>query len=170
VLPTFLVIGAAKSGTTSLVHYLRGHPQVHLADFELHYFVAERRWRLGPAWYQAQFKGAGDEVAVGEKSPSYARHPYYRGVPGRIAALLPDVRLVYLVRHPLRRIRSEYLHRTLNGKERRPLDEAVLANPTYLDTSRYALQIEQYLQHFDRTQLLVLTAEGLRQARAATLA
>jgi hypothetical protein len=169
VLPNFLVIGSAKSGTTSLAHYLRSHPQVYLADFELHYFVAERRWRLGPGWYQAQFKGARDEVAVGEKSPSYARHPHYQGVPGRIAALLPEVRLIYLVRDPLQRIRSEYLHRALNGREHRPLDEAVLASPAYLDTSRYALQIEQYLEHFDRTQLLVLTAEELRHTRAATL-
>jgi hypothetical protein len=71
VLPNFLVIGAAKSGTTSLAHYLRSHPQVYLADFELLYFTAERRWRLGQAWYQAQFKRAKDEIAVGEKSPSY---------------------------------------------------------------------------------------------------
>ena len=170
VLPNFLIIGAAKSGTTSLAHYLRSHPQVYLADFELHFFVAERRWRLGPAWYETQFTGARDEVAVGEKSPSYTRHPRYRGVPGRIAALLPGVRLIYLVRHPLQRIRSEYLHRTLNGRERRPLDEAVLADPSYVDPSRYTLQLEQYLQHFDRAQLLVLTAEELRHARAATLA
>jgi Sulfotransferase domain len=170
VLPNFLIIGAAKSGTTSLAHYLRSHPQVYLANFELHYFVAERRWRLGPAWYEAQFTRARDEVAVGEKSPSYTRHPRYREVPGRIAAQLPGVRLIYLVRHPLQRIRSEYLHRVLNGRERRPLDEAVLADPSYVDTSRYALQIEQYLQHFDRAQLLVLTAEDLRNDRAATLA
>ena len=170
VLPNFLIIGAAKAGTTSLAHYLRSHPQVYLADFELHFFVAERRWRLGPAWYEAQFTGARDEVAVGEKSPSYTRHPRYRGVPGRIGALLPAVRLIYLVRHPLQRIRSEYLHRALNGRERRPLDEAVLADPSYVDTSRYAFQIEQYLEHFDQAQLLVLTAEDLRHARAATLA
>lgn len=169
VLPNFLVIGAAKSGTTSLAHYLRSNPQVYMADFELHYFAAERRWRLGEAWYQAQFKGAGDEVAVGEKSPSYTRHPLYQGVPGRIAALLPDVRLIYLVRHPLQRIQSEYVHRALRGRERRPLDEAVTADPAYLDTSRYAMQIDRYLAHFDRSQLLVLTAEDLRHLRAATL-
>ena len=169
-LPNFLVIGAAKSGTTSLAHYLRSHPQVYMADFELHYFTAERRWRLGQAWYQAQFKTAKDEIAVGEKSPSYTRYPLYQGVPGRIATLLPEVRLIYLVRHPLQRIRSEYLHRAVNGRESKPLDEAVFSNPAaYLDTSRYALQIEQYLQHFDRAQLLVVTAEDLRHIRAATL-
>jgi hypothetical protein len=73
------------------------------------------------------------------------------------------------VRYPLQRIRSDYLHRALSGRESKPLDEAVLSNPAYLDTSRYALQIEQYLEHFDRAQLLVLTAEDLRHIRAATL-
>jgi hypothetical protein len=169
VLPNFLVIGAAKSGTTSLAHYLRTHPQAYMPRFEPHYFTAERRWRLGRAWYENQFREAGSAVAVGEKSASYSRHPLYQGVPGRIAALLPDVRIVYLVRHPLHRMRSEYLHRLLNGKEARPLDEAVQADPSYLDTSRYALQIDRYLEHFASEQLLVLTAEQLRHARRASL-
>ena len=169
VLPNFLIIGAAKSGTTSLAHYLRAHPQAYMPRFEPHYFTAERRWKLGQGWYESQFKEAGDAVAVGEKSASYSRHPLYRGVPGRIAALLPGVRVVYLVRHPLHRMRSEYLHRLLNGKEARSLDEAVRADPSYLDTSRYALQIDRYLEHFPGEQLLVLTAERLRHSRQDTL-
>jgi Sulfotransferase domain len=169
VLPNFLIIGAAKSGTTSLAHYLRAHPQVYMPRFEPHYFTAERRWKLGQAWYESQFKEAGDAVAVGEKSASYSRHPLYQGVPGRIAALLPDVRVIYLVRHPLHRMRSEYLHRVLNGKEARSLDEAVRADPSYLDASRYALQIDRYLEHFPEEQLLVVTAERLRHARGDTL-
>jgi sulfotransferase family protein len=169
VLPNFLVIGSAKSGTTSLAHYLRAHPNAYMPRFEPHYFTAERRWKLGQAWYENQFKEAEDAIAVGEKSASYSRHPLYPGVPGRIADLLPDVHIVYLVRHPLDRMRSEYLHRRLNGKETRPLDEAVRADPSYLDTSRYALQIHRYLEHFPRDQLLVLTAEQLRHARHASL-
>jgi hypothetical protein len=69
VLPSFLVIGAAKSGTASLAHYLRSHPQVYLADFALRYFTAERRWRPGRAWHQAQFKGATDEAVL--PNPAY---------------------------------------------------------------------------------------------------
>jgi hypothetical protein len=169
VLPNFLIIGAAKSGTTSLAHYLRAHPQAFMPRFEPHYFTAERRWKLGQAWYESQFKEAGDAVAVGEKSASYSRHPLYQGVPGRVAALLPNARVVYLVRHPLQRMRSEYLHRLLNGKETRSLDEAVRADPSYLDTSRYALQIDRYLEHFPEEQLLVLTAERLRHDRREAL-
>jgi hypothetical protein len=168
-LPNLRVIGAATSGTTSLVQYLRAHPQAYMPRFEPHYFTAERCWKLGQAWYESQFKEAGSAVAVGEKSASYSRYPLYQGVPDRIATLVPGIRIVYLVRHPLHRMRSEYLHRLLNGKESRSLDEAVRADPSYLDTSRYALQIDRYLEHFPREQLLVLTAEQLRHARRASL-
>jgi Sulfotransferase domain len=157
--PNFLVIGAAKSGTTSLAHYLRAHPKAYMPRFEPHYFTAERRWKLGQAWYENLCLEAGNAIAVGEKSASYSRYPLYQGVPDRIAALVPGIRIVYLVRHPLLRMRSEYLHRLLNGKESRSL----------FDTSRYALQIDRYLEYLPHEQLLVLTAEQLRHARRASL-
>ena len=159
ILPNFLIIGAAKSGTTSLAHYLRAHPQAFMPRLEPHSFTAERRWKLGQAWYENQFKAAGNAVAVGETSASYSRSPLDQGVPDRIATLVPDIRILYLVRRPLHRMRSEYLHRLLNGKENRSL----------LDASRYALQIDRYLEHFPPEQLLVLTAEQLRHARGVSL-
>ena len=169
-LPNFLVVGAAKSGTTSLYRYLRDHPQVFMAESkELKFFSSKTRWRLGPGWYARQFEAAGDAVAVGEASPSYTRHPLHQGVPERVARVIPDARLVYLVRHPVERMRSHYLHRLLQGKEWAPLDDAVLADPSYLDTSRYAMQIERYLEWFAPEQLLVVTAEALRRDRLETL-
>jgi hypothetical protein len=170
VLPNFLVIGAAKSGTTSLYRYLRGHPDVFMAaSKELKFFSSKTRWRLGPGWYARQFEAATDAVAVGEASPSYTRYPQHRGVPERVAQVIPEARLVYLVRHPIERMRSHYLHRVLQGKERAPIDQAVVTDPSYLDTSRYAMQIEQYLEWFTRSQLLVITAEALRSDRLDTL-
>jgi Sulfotransferase domain len=169
-LPNFLIIGAAKAGTTSLYRYLREHPQVHMSETkELKFFTSRTRWRLGLRWYGKQFEGAGSALAVGEASPSYTRYPLYRGVPGRIARVMPEGRLIYLVRNPIDRMRSQYIHRVLQGREHRQLDEAVFADPSYLDVSRYALQIEQYLSYFVAEQLLILTTEDLRTARAATL-
>jgi hypothetical protein len=170
VLPNFLVIGAAKSGTTSLYRYLRDHPEVFMAQSkELKFFSSKSRWRLGQSWYARQFEAAAGAVAVGEASPSYTRYPLHDGVPERVAQVIPDARLVYLVRHPIERMRSHYLHRVLQGKEHAPLDEAVLTDPNYLDTSRYAMQIDRYLDWFTRAQLLVITAEALRNDRLDTL-
>jgi Sulfotransferase domain len=170
-LPNFIVIGAMKSGTTSLFHYLRAHPQVYMSPLkEVDFFIEEGNWSRGFEWYRKQFEKAGDRAsAVGEASTSYTKYPEYEGVPERIARHLPDVRLIYLVRDPIERIRSHYQHRSLIGAERAPFDEAVLGDPRYLDCSRYAMQIERYVGPFPRERLLVVTSEDLRSSRAPTV-
>lgn len=170
-LPTFLLIGAMKAGTTSLFHYLGAHPQVATPQYKApEFFIEEANWHRGLDWYRRQFPPVGaDVVAVGEASNSYAKYPRYPGVPQRISALLPEARLIYVVREPVTRIRSHYQTRVAEGSEKAPFAEAVFSNPIYLDYSRYAMQLEQYLAHFRREQLLVITSEELRGQRAATM-
>lgn len=169
-LPNFLIIGAMKGGTTSLYHYLKAHPQVFMPQTkELHYFVAEKNLRRGIGWYQRQFRNADRALAVGEASPDYTKYPLHQGVPERISALIPEARLIYVIRNPLERIRSHYRHDLACGRERRPIGQAVPGNQHYLAPSRYALQIEQYLKHFPPEQLLLVTSESLRNDRSAVL-
>jgi hypothetical protein len=169
-LPNFLIIGAAKAGTTSLYHYLRVHPQVFMpATKELNFFVESGTWAKGRAWYERQFQAAGDAAAVGEASPNYTKHPLFAGVPGRIARLIPEVRLIYLVRHPIQRFRSGYLDEVRRGRQPNSIEASLRTDPSIFAASNYGMQIEQYLEHFPREQLLVLAAEDLRERRAATL-
>lgn len=170
-LPNFLIIGAAKAGTTSLYNYLRRHPQVFMSPKkELHFFPLEFNWHRGLAWYEQHFADASDAVAVGEASTTYTRYPYSRGVPRRIAEVLPEARMVYVVRHPIERMRSQYQQHIAHGWEReRSVDRALLENPFYLDTSRYATQIDQYLECFPRERMMVITSEDLRDEREATV-
>jgi hypothetical protein len=170
-LPTFLLVGAMKAGTTSLYHYLKVHPQVAMPRYKApEFFVAEANWHRGVEWYRRQFPPVGPEVlAIGEASNAYSKYPRFGGVPKRVASLLPDARLLYVVRDPLSRIRSHYQTRVADGSERQPLGDAVFSDPIYLDYSRYALQVEQYLEHFPREQLLVVTSEDLRESRDATM-
>lgn len=191
-LPNFLVIGAMSAGTTSLYRYLSEHPQVFMSRRkELYFFVEEANWPKGRTWYERHFDAADGALAVGEACVGYAMHPVFSGVPERIAALLPDVRLIYLVRDPIERMRTQYLRyrfpakvraeepppggdpavaAALNrGWDRRPIERALLESPVYLNTSRYALQIERYLERFPREQLLVVTSEKLRADRESTL-
>ncbi len=170
-LPNFLVIGAMKAGTTSMYHYLRAHPQVFMPPYKApEFFVEESHWRRGIDWYRKQFASAGpDVIAIGEASNAYTKYPQYRGVPQRIATYIADARLIYVVRDPIERIRSHYQTRVIEGSEQVPFERAVLENPIYLDCSRYALQLEQYLEYFPQDQLLVITSEELRGARRATL-
>ena len=169
-LPTFLIIGAQKSGTSSLWAYLRQHPQVFLPDFkEPGFFVEEVRWHLGLDWYRGLFAGAGDAIARGEASTFYTMYPYATGGPERMAAIIPDVRLIYLMRDPIQRMRSAYVQALADGLERRKISEALLLDPRYVSFTRYALQAEQYLDWFPRDQMLFLTAEDLKDRREETL-
>ena len=170
-LPTFLIIGAMKGGTTSLYHYLRAHPQIYMPSFKAPEFFAEgSHWHRGIDWYRRQFVGAGpDAVAIGEASNVYTKYPRYPGVPERIAQHIPDARLIYVVRNPIDRIRSHYQTRVAEGTEKLPFEVAVFENPIYVDYSRYSVQIEQYLAWFRREQLLLLTSEDLRSVREPTV-
>jgi hypothetical protein len=170
-LPTFLVIGAMKSGTSSLRDYLGAHPEVFIPpEEELHYFVEAINWKEGLAWYRERFAGAGDATAVGEKSPTYTMVPEHPGVPQRIAELLPEVRMVYVVRHPLQRIKSHFVHQFGRGHEHLPINRAVREDPRYLDTTRYTMQLERFLDWFPEDQLLVATSDQLDHDRRATFA
>jgi hypothetical protein len=170
-LPNFIVIGAMKAGTTSLFHYLQAHPEAYLSPLkEVEFFVAEKNWKRGLDWYRAQFAGASDDVrAIGEASTAYTKYPEFKGVPERIANCIPDVRLIYVVRDPIERIRSQYQHRVLAGAERAPLDLAVLRDERYVNCSRYAMQVERYLQWFSPEGFLLITSEELRSHRLPTM-
>jgi hypothetical protein len=160
-----------KAGTTSLYHYLRPHPQVFMPKIkELDFFAEGMNWERGLDWYCHQFAGAPREAtALGEASTVYTKFPRYKGVAERMARVVPDVRLIYVVRHPVDRIRSHYEHRVASGAETAPIEVAVFENPIYIDYSRYALQVDQYLEHFRREQLLIVSSEELRDDRQSTM-
>ena len=164
-LPTFVVIGAMKAGTVSLRHYLDEHPTVFLGRGgmfgEPNFFIAERNWPRGRGWYESLFDGAGEAAAIGECSPSYSMAHAYRGVPDRMARVVPGARLVYVVRDPIARMRSMYLHQVSAGRERRRAEVALL-DDRYLGPSLYGFQLATFLGHFDRSQVLVIASEVLR--------
>jgi hypothetical protein len=164
-LPNFAVIGAMKAGTVSLGHYLDEHPNVFLGRSgmfgEPNYFIAEQNWPRGRGWYESLFDGADRAGAIGECSPSYTWAHVYRGVPERMAQVVPQARLVYVVRDPIARMQSMYMHQVSAGRERRRAEVALL-DDRYLGPSRYGFQLAAFLDHFDRSQVLVIASEVLR--------
>lgn len=123
-LPTFLVVGAAKCGTTSLASYLRDHPQAHVPEAkELYFFSRDDLFAQGPEAYARHFAGAGDALAVGEATPDYLFFPW---AAERIARTLPGVRAVACLRDPTRRAYSHYLDwREDKARERRSFAKAI---------------------------------------------
>jgi len=182
-LPDFLIIGAQKAGTTALYAYLRRHPAITGPSWkEVSYF--DRHYERGEAWYRGNFPNRvrARGKLVGEASPSYIFH---RLGPGRVKALVPEARLVALVRNPVERALSHYHHEVALGRE--PLsfedaldaeeerlrgeEERLAADSSYFSRAwwshaykargRYAEQLERWLAVFPRDRLLILPSEDL---------
>ena len=159
-----------KGGTTSLCSYLAEHPEVYISEEkELHFFIDGGNWACGQAWYEAQFASAGKAIARGEGSTTYALWPNQDGVPERVTRMIPDVRIVYVVREPLSRIVSHYAHDWAMGDERRAIADALTDDSTFVNGSRYTTQLARWLEHIPRSHLHVTTSDALRSDRAATV-
>jgi len=171
--PNLIIIGSQKCGTSSLHHYLDLHPEVSMSDQkELDFFVDRKNWQKGVHWYESQFTGTAK--VHGESSPSYTMYPNFSGVPQRMHSLVPDARLIYIVRDPIDRIVSHYLHQWY-GKRQEDTFFEVLADPAndktrhYIKTSSYHLQITQYLEFYDLSQICVISLEDLKNSPEETL-
>lgn len=177
-LPDFLVIGAQKSGTTTLADRLAADPRVHLPDAEAHFF--SHRFDRGLDWYRRTLAGAPPCVVIGEKSPSYLTDP---AAPARIADALPDVRLLAVLRDPVDRAYSHYWHNRRLAKESLSFSEAIAVEAARVATAETTVERERYgyaaggryvehLARFDARfegRLLVLVFEDLRSDQAAVV-
>jgi hypothetical protein len=171
VLPNLIIIGAEKCGTSSLYFYLHQHPEITMSsEKELRFFSSLPRWELGVEWYEAQFEGASTPVR-GEASPQYTNYPRVPGVSQRMHAVIPEARLIYLVRDPIERIVSAYLGAYAAGREEGPLTRALrpLEGNPYVCDSSYHMQLEQFLRHYPSERILVISGEELARERRATL-
>lgn len=162
-LPGALIIGAAKAGTTSLFEYLVQHPQVCGARFkEVRFF--DRQWERGSRWYRANFApGPGQHLCI-EATPAYL---HVAEVPARVHSLIPEAKLIVLVREPIARAFSHYNYRLSEGTETLSFEEALALEEhrshrfAYRDCSLYWPQISRWRRHFPDTSILFLKSERL---------
>lgn len=190
-LPDFLIIGAQKGGTTSLYLYLAEHPHIGGARIkELNFF--DRNFQQGILWYRAQFPTAfhkryvesirKQHYIIGEASPNYFFHPH---TPKRVAQILPQVKLIALLRNPVERAYSQYRHNVVRGYEKLSFEDAIAGEEertreekakvmasenyyslsymrhSYLARGMYADQLERWFSLFPKDQLLLLRSEDL---------
>lgn len=176
----FCIIGAQKSGTTSLARYLEAHPAVYLAPVkEVHFF--DRHYERGLDWYEQQFARAPEGARVGEATPMYLFEP---AAAARLADAAPAARLIAILRNPVDRAYSHYWHTRARGHEPLELRDAIAAEPerltsddvevrgryAYVGKGRYFEQLERYAEHFPREQLHVALFDDLVSAPDALFA
>lgn len=173
-LPNFLCIGAPKSGTTSLYDLLKQHKDVFLPSFkEPHFFDSDESWNKGSEWYQSSYYSKASHKCVGDFTPTYLSNNL---APSRIHEVLGNkVKFVVILRNPIDRAYSHYLHTKRDQHENLSFDEALkeeqqrLQNYTkennhigmiryaYQEQGMYAKQLMRYFKLFDREQFYIIT-------------
>jgi len=189
-LPDFLMVGAMKSGTSTLHRVLADHPDIFLPDREVYFFdiddIEQHRDFLGVSkggweffdyeanldryleWYRALFSEARPDQRVGERSTTYLPS---RKAPGRIARLLPDARILVVLRDPVKRAYSHYWHLVRVGTTNQTFEDAIRTGPLHLiQRGLYREQLESYHQHFPADQIRVVVFEKLVRDMAAEVA
>jgi hypothetical protein len=174
-LPNFIIVGAPRCGTTSLAGYLADHPDVYVAgQKEVRYF--DHNYKRGASWYRAQFKGAGTRRLVGEATPNYM---FDEGAIRRMAELLPDAKLIAILREPVARAYSDYWFRRGRRGDDRSFEEAIEQElrpgytssghlPSALEASTYLPALERICRYYPRSSLTVMLLEELNSAPEAT--
>jgi hypothetical protein len=175
VLPNLIIIGAQKCGTTALHHYLQLHPEVFMSEIkELEFFIEnsfKSTWYKGIDWYKSRFPQS-DAKIYGESSPSYTAYPILKNVPTHMHSIIPDAKLIYMVRDPIQRVISSYIQQTSMGSYRKPFSQLVnypRQNEFMLICSKYYMQLSQYLPYYPRERILIINQEDLHVNRRETL-
>jgi len=162
-LPTYIIAGAMRSGTTALNSYLREHPDIAVSSTkEVHFF--DSFYDRGVEWYREQFPHSESAQAVGEATPNYM---FSTTALDRIKEILPDVKLVVMLRNPIDRAYSHYWHDKARGKTDGDFGENVKRELNgdrglnYIARGRYSAQIEHILERFPPTALHVEVFEDM---------
>jgi hypothetical protein len=172
----FIIIGAQKSGTTSLFKYLIEHPQIYMpSDKETNFFQKERFYKREVGWFLEEFfKDAPEDKLWAEASPNYMTSPL---VPKRIAKHFPDIKLIAILRDPIERAYSHYKMNFRRRIESRSFEEVIQqqlkkdaleqarVRPNQRDCcivwGEYGRILGQYLDYFSLSQLLILFTRDL---------
>lgn len=166
------LIGAMKSGTTSLAKLLSVSPDLTLADRkEPGYFSRDERWRKGWSWYRTQFSGYQKGKLLLDASTCYSRSTRYPHAAQRLAIVNPDARVIYLLRHPVDRAISHYYHemirRFARGETLEPIHEFLSHDTECISTSFYDRELQIWRDYFPQNAIFLMRFEELVQAPIA---
>ena len=169
-LPDFIVIGGMKCGTSALHEQLSGSDAFYMSEpKEPNFFSNDSQYAHGIEWYGSLFSGARADQFVGESSTHYTKLPTYPNTVSRLAEALPRVKLIYVLRDPIERLISQYIHEWSERNVSGDINQAVSEFPELVYYSKYAYQLRPYLKQFGPSQLLSISFERMKQEPNAVL-
>jgi len=161
-LPDLIIIGAMKCATSTLHEQLARRRAFFMSEpKEPNFFNDEALYQGHMDWYAGLFSAAATGQICGESSTHYTKLPTYQNTARRIRQTVPHAKLVYVMRHPIDRLVSHFIHAWTEGESPRDISDAVIENEEYVAYSCYARQLEPFLQEFDKAQILPVFFEHL---------
>lgn len=191
-LPDFIIIGGKKCGTSSLYNYVAEHPDVAPAFRKEVHFFDNHTGKRGALLYRSYFptrlhrrrvkRDRGSNIITGEATPYYL---FYPPAPARVRRVVPDARLIAMLRNPVDRAYSHYHHEARRGTEELSFEQAIEVETQRLENDRYGSpshrrysylsrgiyvdQLRNWREYFPKDQLLILRSEDLFEHFAAVL-
>lgn len=162
-LPSFIIIGAMKSATSSLYDQLLLQPGIFMPELkEPNFFSNDEQYSRGLDWYKSLFDDAEEGDLIGEASTHYTKLPTYPKTIERLQQQIKSPRLIYVLRHPIERLISQYMHQWSEGEISCKIDEAVTRHPEIVSYSCYAQQLEPFIEAFGKEAILPVLMSDIK--------
>ena len=168
--PDFIIMGGMKCATSTLHEQLACQPGIFMTEpKEPNFFSNDEEYEKGMDWYLSLFADAAPGDLCGESSTHYTKLPTYPQTVERLHAAFPDVKLIYVMRHPIDRLVSQYIHewsqRAVNGD----INDALTRLPELIAYSQYSIQLQPYFETYGKSKILPVFFERMIQNPQAEL-
>lgn len=151
-----------KCATSTLHDQLAMQPGIFMTELkEPNFFSNDEQYSKGMEWYLSHFQAADKMDICGESSTHYTKLPTYPQTVERIERQFPDIKLIYIMRHPIDRLVSQYIHEWSQKTVSGDINQAIYQYPMLIDYSLYSMQLKPYLETFSREQILPVFFERL---------
>ena len=162
--PNFIIIGAMKSATSTLHEQLALQPGIFMSTpKEPNFFSDDDVYQFGLGWYEGLFENACPNDICGESSTHYTKLPDYPKTLNRMSSCLSDLKFIYVIRHPVERLVSHYIHQWSQNVIRTDINTAINSFPELINYSRYSMQITPYIEQYGREKILLVFSEAFRE-------
>ena len=161
--PNFIIIGAMKSATSTLHEQLALQPGIFMSTpKEPNFFSDDDVYQYGLGWYESLFQNAAPNDICGESSTHYTKLPDYPHTIDRMSALLPELKLIYVIRHPVERLISHYMHQWSQNVIRSDINTAIDTHQELINYSLYSMQVKPYIEQYGENNVLLVFSEAIR--------